>query len=43
VHDLQTQGQWTLEALDNALAGRLVEHPKVEELLAMLRPPEGKP
>lgn len=43
VHDLQTEGQWTLEALDNALAGRLVEHPKVEELLAMLRPPEGKP
>jgi NAD(P)-dependent dehydrogenase (short-subunit alcohol dehydrogenase family) len=43
VYDLKTNGQWTLEALDQALAGHLVEHPRVEELLAMLRPQEVKP
>ena len=41
VHDLKTDGRWTLEALDQALAGKLVNHATVEQLLAMLRPATG--
>jgi NAD(P)-dependent dehydrogenase (short-subunit alcohol dehydrogenase family) len=41
VHDLKTEGRWTLEALDQALTGKLVNHATVEELLAMLRPAAG--
>jgi NAD(P)-dependent dehydrogenase (short-subunit alcohol dehydrogenase family) len=41
VHDLKTDGRWTPEALDQALAGKLVNHATVEELLAMLRPAVG--
>ncbi len=41
VHDLKTDGRWTPEALDQALAGKLVNHATVEELLAMLRPAAG--
>ena len=42
-HELVTAGRWTAEALDTALAGRLVAHPTVEELLARFRPPEPAP
>jgi NAD(P)-dependent dehydrogenase (short-subunit alcohol dehydrogenase family) len=41
VHDLRTDGRWTPEALDAALASRQVAHLRVEELLDMLRPPSG--
>ena len=41
VHDLKTDARWTPEALDQALAGKLVNHATVEELLAMLRPAAG--
>jgi hypothetical protein len=33
VHDLRTQGQWTLEALDRALSGRLVSPLTIEDFL----------
>ena len=39
-HELVNPGRWTAEALDVALAGKLVTHPTVEELLARFRPPE---
>lgn len=33
VHDLRTHGQWTLEALDRALSGRLVSPLTIEDFL----------
>ena len=39
-HELVAPGRWTAAALDAALAGKLVTHPTVEELLARFRPPE---
>jgi NAD(P)-dependent dehydrogenase (short-subunit alcohol dehydrogenase family) len=38
VHDLRTEGRWTPEALDQQLAGRLVEQPGLE---AFLEPDSG--
>jgi len=34
-HDLRTDGRWTLEALDRALPGRLLEPPRIEDFLEL--------
>ncbi len=41
IHELETSGRWTADALDRALEGRLLTHPTAEELLARFKPPEG--
>jgi NAD(P)-dependent dehydrogenase (short-subunit alcohol dehydrogenase family) len=35
VHDLRTDGQWTLEALDRELAPRLLTPPRIEDFLEL--------
>jgi len=36
VHDLKTDGRWTPEALDSALAGKLVQQTSVEDFFALM-------